>query len=133
MEERIRHFRELTTRLVGERTGRCLYPQELREEAIDCAQEAAAQGGSLRKLAMALGVSHATLCRWVARARGAEQGRDLAREVVSCPVALRHVDVVQGELACGGGSSGLVLVTPQGYRVEGLGVSDVARLLEALR
>lgn len=119
MEERIRRFRELTSRLLGERTGRgTWYPQELREEAIGCAQAAAAQGSSLRGLAAALGVSHATLYRWVARGK---------------EIPVRKVEIVQSEPSRREGSTSLVLVTPQGYRVEGLGVGDVARLLEALR
>lgn len=134
MEERIRRFRELTTQLLGERPSRGgAYPAEVREEAIGCAQVARAQGRSLRELAVALGVSPAALYSWVAMAKEAERGHDLSREVVCRPVAVRRVEVVAGDRGRGECSSGLVLVTPHGYRVEGLGVGDVARLLEALR
>lgn len=72
MEERIRRFRELSSRLVGDRAGRgSWYPQEVREEAVGCAQAALAEGGSLRDVSVALGVSHASLCRWVAREKRA--------------------------------------------------------------
>jgi hypothetical protein len=118
MEERFRRFRELISRLLGERAGRgAWYPPEIREEAIGCAQAAVAQGGNLREVSEALGVSHATLCRWMRKREN----------------ALRKVEIVQSEPARREGSRGLVLVTPQGYRVEGLCVADVASLLEALR
>src|SRR5882724_1182864 len=106
MEERIRRFRELTTQLLGERpSGGGAYPAELREEAIGCAQVARAQGRSLRELAVALGVSPAALYSWVAMAKEAERGHDLAREVVCRPVAVRRVEVVPGDRARGEGSS----------------------------
>ncbi len=134
MEERIRRFRELATQLLGERPSRGgAYPAELREEALGCAQVARAQGRSVRELAVALGVSPAGLYSWMAIAKQAERGHDLAREVVACPVAVRRVEIVPEPRARDEGSSGLVLVTPRGYRVEGLGVGDVARLLEVLR
>jgi DNA invertase Pin-like site-specific DNA recombinase len=118
MEERIRRFRELTSQLLSERRGlRGWYPEELQEEAIGCAQAAVAQGQSVRGVAAALGVSHGTLYRWLEK-RGGQ---------------LRKVEVVQSEVVRCERSSNLVLVTPQGYRVEGLGVGDVARLLEVLR
>jgi hypothetical protein len=119
MEERIRRFRELTTRMLGERSGGgAWYPEELREEAIGCVQAATAQGSSVRGVAVALGVSHATLYRWMARKKR---------------VPVRKVEIVQSEPARREGSSSLVLVTPQGYRVEGLALGEVARLLETLR
>ena len=134
MEERIRRFRALTTQLMSERASRGgAYPEELREEALSCAQVAREQGRSLRELAVALGVSPSALYSWMAIAKQAERGHDLAREVVSRPIAVRRVEIVPEQRARGEGSSGLVLVTPQGYRVEGLGVGDVARLLEVLR
>jgi hypothetical protein len=134
MEERIRRFRELSSQLIGKRPSRGgKYPQELQEEAVGCARVAREQGSSLRALGAQLGISHATLCRWMALEKQAERGQDLAREVVSRPVAVRRVEIVPGARGRSECSGGLVLVTPQGYRVEGLVVADVARLLEVLR
>jgi transposase-like protein len=134
MEEQIRRFRELTSQLMGERPSRGVaYPEELREEALGCVHAARAQGRSLRELAVDLGVGASSLYSWVAIAKQAERGQDLAGKVVARPVAVRRVEVIpdaRGRSECSGG---LVLVTPQGYRVEGLGVGDVAQLLEVLR
>jgi hypothetical protein len=134
MEEQIGRFRELSRRLLGGRPGRSgWYPQELREVAVGCAQAAVAQGSNLRELAVALGVSHASLCRWVAKAKPGERGHDVARVAEGRCAPVHRVEIVPSEPAVGERSSGLVLVTPQGYRVEGLAVGDVARLLEVLR
>lgn len=118
MEERIRRFRELTSRLLSERSCRGAgYPEELREEAVGLVQEGLAQGSSLREVAVRLGVCHATLYRWLARKE----------------VRLRRVEIVPEPVTRCEAAHGLVLVTPQGYRVEGLGLGDVPRLLEMLR
>jgi len=118
MEERIVRFRELTRRLLSERTCRGAgYPEDLREEALGLVQEGLAQGASLREVAVKLGICPATLYRWL----GKKEGR--VRRVEIVPEPLLPVERAQG----------LVLVTPRGYRVEGLGLGDVTRLLEVLR
>ncbi|MDP9120689.1 MAG: hypothetical protein M3O15_04870 [Acidobacteriota bacterium] len=84
-----------------------------------CAQEALGRGVGLEEVATVLGVSEPTLSRWLERQRG----------------PLRRVEVVAQEEAADRPrlAGALVLVTPHGYRVEGLELGEVAALLEALR
>jgi transposase-like protein len=119
MEERVRWFRDSVRRHLGGRTGRGVrYPRELREEAVACARESLRSGKRVEAVAADLGVSGVTLARWLERSPG-----------------VRRVEVV-AETTAGAirpPAKSLVLVTPQGYRVEGLDLGMVAVLLEALR
>ena len=65
-----------------------------------------------------LGVSRATLDRWL----GEEPSGD------SSPV--REVVVREEEAGAG---AGLTLVTPKGFRIEGLAVADLSALVRSLR
>jgi len=119
MEERIRWLRDSVRRHLGGRTGRGVrYPRELREAAVACAQEALRAGKRVEAVAADLGVSGVTLARWLERSPGVRRV-----EVVLEPTA--------GAMAQPAKS--LVLVTPQGYRVEGLDLGMMAVLLEALQ
>lgn len=119
MEEQMVRFRESLRRLLSE--GACRsgagYPQELRQEAVELVREGLAQGMGLREVAVRLGICHATLYRWLGKREG--------------PV--RRVEIVPEPAAREELAGRLVLVTPGGYRVEGLGLGEVTRLLEVLR
>ncbi len=96
------------------------YPEALRRLAVRFATEAAAVGWSASRIARRLGVAWATVERWCETPPvvGIEGGM---REVVvrddSPPAVERR----------------LALVTPEGYRVEGLRQEELVDLVRALR
>lgn len=119
MEERVRRFRERVRRHLGGREGRGVrYPPELRAEAVACARAAVSAGQGVGAVAAALGVSSMSLSRWL-------EGSP----------SVRRVEVMAESAGAGAAApaaSSLVLVTPQGYRVEGLDLGSVMALLESL-
>jgi hypothetical protein len=111
MRERLELFR----REAGERAG-LRYSPELRELGRECAGLVMAAGGSRRQAASELGVSEATLVRW------------LRKDVAAVRGGLCEVVVADRSRASGS----LELVSPSGWRLEGLAVSEAAELLAAL-
>lgn len=95
-------------------------PEELRQLAIRFGRWALDEGESLGEAAAQLGVSRATLERW------------LDEEPAGDSSAVREV-VVRAEEAGAGSGAGLTLVTPEGFRIEGLAVADLTALLRSLR
>ena len=97
------------------------YPEELRQLAVDFATEARRSGWSGSRIAQRLGVAWATLERWCAMQPVAEVGSRLMREVVV------HDDVPP--------SAALppALVTPEGYRIDGLRQEELVEVLRVLR
>ncbi len=120
MQERVRRFHELSQQHLGGRRGRGVrYPEPLRREATALAREALVAGVSLSGVAASLGIGALTLSRWL-------QSSDR-------PASLRKVEILESSVASREGhSAGVVVVTPGGYRVEGLTVSQVAELLRTL-
>jgi transcriptional regulator with XRE-family HTH domain len=93
------------------------YGTELRAEVLRTAQRWAAGGGAQRALAEKLGLSRATLARWIS-----------SGDVEAAP-KLRAVDVVDdGEDV----AAEIVAVLPRGVRIEGLTMEDVADLARRL-
>lgn len=90
------------------------YPGELRELAVSYLAQYVRGGGTLGSAARNLGVSEYTLRRWQEEAHSDRR--------------LRRVEVVEKESA-----EDIVLVRPEGYRVEGLSEGGVMRLLGRLR
>jgi len=119
MNQRARRFREQASRENHGRVGvRLRYSTQLRREAVRYCEERKRQGWSLKAVAEELGVHAWSLSRWT---RGLEgQGE------------LRKVEVVGREK--NRPSVGLLtLVSPEGFRVEGLDVEGVRQLLPVLR
>lgn len=112
MDARVKHFRSEVERRGFGGVGR-RYPPELQRLAVSVARERS--GEPLAHLAGELGISVVSLQRWL------EQSE---------PVQFRPVEI--SFEAPSTGAAGPVLVTPQGYRVEGLGVESLAALLRAL-
>ena len=103
-------LREAITRSrAGQTRWRC--PAPLREEIVGFTQERRREGVSVKKIATQLGMSESGLNRWLQKADG----------------RLRPVRVIEKS-----SSRDLVLVTPGGYRLEGLSSSSAADVLRRL-
>ena len=111
MDDRGESLREaLAESRIGKSRWRC--PVGLRAEAIEYAKDRRSRGDGVAKIAGELGVSESGLLRWL-RSTGAG-----FREVRIRPES--------------SSAAGLVLVTPRGYRLEGLSESLAVRLLREL-
>jgi len=118
MPTRVEQFRSAVARSLSGRPGRGVrYREDLRQEAIVLAQTGLLEGKSLGRMAEELGIGPATLARWLERGGAGEP--------------LRPVEV-QREEAKPGQTSSLVVVTPSGWRIEGLRLADLPELLRAL-
>ena len=95
---------------VGQSRWRC--PAALRDEIVELAQERKRDGFSVRKIAEELGVSESGLTRWLQSGSG----------------RLRPVRVAEERSS----HDQLVLVSPGGYRLEGLSASGAAEVLRRL-
>jgi hypothetical protein len=92
-------------------------PPPLRAELIAYARTWRAAGTSMRTIAAALGVAPESIRRWT-------------QPPAAPSTALVPVRVVPDRLPAA--RSALTLVSPRGFRVEGLGLADVGTLLAAL-
>lgn len=112
MDARVKRFRAEAARHGVGRVGR-RYPAEMKAIAVALAEERGAE--PLSRVASELGVSELSLQRWL------EQGE---------PARFRPVEVEMESI--GAPAGGLVLITPRGYRVEGLEAESLASLLRVL-
>lgn len=96
------------------------YPESLRQLAVSFAVEAEAAGWTASRIARHLGVASATLERWCATQSIVGSGGQMREVVVRDDVP---------SLA----ALGPTLVTPEGYRIEGLRQEELAEILRALR
>ena len=115
MDARVKRFREGVARCglggVGQR-----YPADLRAVAVAVAEDRREE--PLTRVAAELGISTVSLQRWL------EQGE---------PVRFRPVQVEPGIAeVLGTPARGLALITPRGYRVEGLEAVQLVSLLRVL-
>jgi len=111
------HIEELRSQIEESRNGKyrgaVRYDAELRERVVAHAKTALASGERLQGIAQGLGLATVTLRRWM--------------EPAAEGVALRPVTLMTPER-----STGCVIVSPGGYRVEGLSTDEAARLLALL-
>jgi len=92
------------------------YPPELRAAVVTYVQDGREQGRSVAALCARLGLSQQTLVSWMKRA-----------------ARVRPVELRGGRVSEPSDSRGqAVLVSPFGYRVEGLEIGELAELLKAL-
>jgi hypothetical protein len=114
MDARVKRFRAEALRQgvggVGSR-----YPLGLRGLAVSVARERRSE--PLSRVAAELGVSLVSLQRWL------EQSE---------PAQFRPVEVQAEPAERSEDQAGPVLITPRGYRIEGLGVESLAALLRVL-
>ena len=121
MDDRIRRLRTEAHRLARGRVPRAVrYPAAFRAAAVALAGPRLARGGSIARVARDLGLPTQSLGRWL-RLPPASPGAALR------PVALTP----ERELAPPP-AAGLVLLTAQGHRVEGLDRDGLLAVLRAL-
>lgn len=93
------------------------YPERLREEIVTVVRAAHAGGVAVRRLARDIGVPACTLTLWL-RQPGRQPFRRVGLTTAAAPAMVPPPS--------------LVLVTPQGVRVEGLDVAGVVTVLRTL-
>lgn len=98
-------------------------PDDLRRLAVRFAMRSIADGGSVGSAARRLGVHDLTLKRWIDEIRHDEPEVD---------AGFRQV-VVQTAAQLPQPASSLSLITPTGFRIEGLSLSEIPALLSQLR
>lgn len=120
MEARVERFRKHAEKYFGGRPGRgARYPEDLQQEAVFLARAGMLDGKSLGSMARELGVGAMTLSSW------------LEKIGVSEPLRPVEIQREQNEERSGRAFA-LALVTPSGWRIEGLRLEDVPELLRAL-
>ncbi|MGV8039486.1 MAG: hypothetical protein AB2L07_15775 [Thermoanaerobaculaceae bacterium] len=92
--------------------------QSVRTRVVALVEDERARGASLGRMAATLGLHPSVLRRWLGR-----------RAVVGGPATFRRVTLRGSGWP---GSSSLVLVTPGGYRLEGLDLSTALTVLQAV-
>jgi hypothetical protein len=116
MDDQIRRLRSRLEALSRGRAPRGVrYPVELRAEVVGLAREAHGAGMGAGTLATQLGLASGTITRW---------GRHVPRQ------RLRRIRIAPTLPAVMSRPSAPVLVTPQGWRIEGLDVATLLRVLQ---
>ena len=130
MEKELEQFQQEVQRLrTGRRGGSGPFPEALRAFAVRYLAYAQEKGETVREVTKKLGVSEPTLQAW---RRGQTPGSK-ARRAGERSVPLVPVVVQPGKAEASVQSpASLTVVSPQGWRVEGLGVESAADLLRRL-
>ena len=116
MDASIRRLRSTVRQLArGKHPNAVRYPGAVRDAVVTLARARLGHGQPLAQIAQAVGISMPTLGAWLARPRP----------------GLRPVVVMSG--AEPARRAGVVLVTPQGFRVEGLDGDALVAVLRALQ
>jgi hypothetical protein len=117
MDSEISRLRADALRLAqGKPPTQVRYPDAFRQDAISLGRQRLAQGWSVTRAALELGVSAPTLTKWL-------------RPPAAAPT-LRPVTVASEPLLPAG--AGPVLITPNGVRVTGLDRDTLVAVLQAL-
>nr|ASA76628.1 transposase [Pyxidicoccus sp. MCy9557] len=130
MEKELEQFRQEAQRLkAGRRSGSLPFPEALRAFAVRYAEHTVATGGTVTDAAQKLGVSGPTLYEWrKGRPAGRPRPKPAEKSAALVPV---HVGERPAQ-AAGAGLQQVALVSPSGWRVEGLSVEAAAQLLGRL-
>lgn len=119
MDDQLESLRAAIERSRAAAGRRWLCPLKLKSRVAAYIGERRLAGASIEAIALDLAVSESSVSRWVARVQ-ASQARAQLREV--------HIDDAEAAPAC----AGMVLVTPGGYRLEGVSEAMALRLLREL-
>lgn len=117
--------RQLKAELSKWRGLRRRYPEEIKGRAVAWARKRRASGASYDILAADLGISVMTVWEWLKAPAGKQRPKRRKKP------ALLPVQIVPEE-GPRAGKPGPVVVTPNGIRVEGLSVEQIAALLGSL-
>ncbi len=93
------------------------YPEQLRKLAAKYARQRITAGEAIGSIAKQLGVAEQSLRNWMQRTSS----------------DFRRVQVIESPLTEPSDSGKLALISPSGYRLEGLDVVSASQLLRALR
>jgi len=131
MEKELEQFQQEAQRLKQGRKGGALpFPEALRAFAVRYAEQRLEAGGTVVEAAAKLGVSAPTLYEWrKGRPAGStkrKKGTERSAELLPVRVGERPAEGVVA------GQSPVVVVSPSGWRVEGLSVESAAQLLGRL-
>jgi hypothetical protein len=120
MDDRIRQLRAEAHQLARGRVPRAVrYPAAFRAAALALARPRLGRGVAMARVARDLGLATQCLGRWLHRPPTAR-------------APLRPVTVIPAPEAGSRASASLVLLTPQGHRVEGLDRDGLIAVLRAL-
>ena len=130
LEKELEQFRQEAQRLkAGRRSGSLPFPEALRAFAVRYAERTVAAGGTVTDAAQKLGVSGPTLYEWrKGRPAGHRRSKPTEKGAALVPVRVSE----RPAAATGAGLQQVALVSPSGWRVEGLSVESAAQLLGRL-
>jgi hypothetical protein len=131
VEKELEQFRQEAQRLrAGRAKGSAPFPEPLRAFAVRYLAQALEKGETLKSVVERLGVSEPTLQAW---RRGQTPGSKKTRSSEPKTQPLLPVVVHSPKPhAASPVVTTLAVVSPQGWRVEGLGLEDAAQLLRRL-
>jgi len=129
MEKELEQFRQEVERLrEGRRGGSGPFPEPLRAFAVRYLAYALEKGDTVKAVVKRLGVSEPTLQAWRrGQTPGSKARRSEQKTAPLVPVVV-HARKEEGPRA----GATFAVVSPQGFRVEGLGLEEVAQLLRRL-
>ena len=130
LEKEMEQFRQEAQRLkAGRRSGSLPFPEALRAFAVRYAEHTVAKGGTVTDAAQKLGVSGPTLYEWrKGRPAGDRRAGPAEKSAALVPVRVSQ----RSAQAAVAGLQQVALVSPGGWRVEGLSVETAAQLLGTL-
>lgn len=131
MEKELEQFRQEVQRLRAGRTkGSAPFPEPLRAFAVRYLAQAQEKGATFKSVVERLGVSEPTLQAWrrgqTPGSKKAQRSEERATPLV--PVVVQPPKWHAPQLV----ATPLVVVSPQGWRVEGLGLEEAEQLLRRL-
>jgi transposase len=130
MEKELEQFCQEAQRLkAGRRSGSLPFPEMLRAFAVRYAEHTVAAGGTVTDAAQKLGVSGPTLYQWrKGSPAGPHRPKPAEKGAALVPVRLSE----RPAQTAGAAVPQVALVSPSGWRVEGLSVESAAQLLGKL-
>ncbi|WP_164000034.1 transposase [Pyxidicoccus caerfyrddinensis] len=130
LEKELEQFRQEAQRLkAGRRSGSLPFPEALRAFAVRYAEHLVAAGGTVTDAAQKLGVSGPTLYEWrKGRPAGHRSSKPAEKSAALVPVRVSE----RPAAAARAGLQQVALVSPSGWRVEGLSVESAVQFVGLL-
>ncbi|NPC53550.1 hypothetical protein HPP05_30150 [Corallococcus exiguus] len=132
LEKELEQFRQEAQRLkAGRRSGSLPFPEALRAFAVRYVEHTVKTGGGMAEASQKLGVSEPTLYAWrKGRPAGHPREKGDRQSAALVPVRVTARKAVTDAVRTG--MQPVVLVSPGGWRVEGLSLEAAAQLLGRL-